>query len=343
MSVAFPYDDDGWMSSDDGGEEPPDDDYDVMRERILADQLESRPFGDALDEAAEDDPFIDWAEFWARDPRDAEWVFDEVLARGRGHVLYADAKSGKSLLLLYIAKSLATCDGRYVVIYLDYEMTEDDLQERLEDMGVGPDSDLSRLRYWPIPSMPALDTTEGAAHLDQRLARLEEEWPDHHLVVLIDTMGQAVKGSENDADTYRDFARFTGAILRRRGVTFVRADHAGKEASRRQRGSSAKAADVDVVWQLRKTAGGVELKRDAARMSWVPAKVVFAIETDPLRYERTDVSWPQGTVEVAAILDRLQIPVELSGNAAFRALREHGEGRGRETVLAAVKHRRQAK
>ena len=50
---------------------------------------------------------------------------------------------------------------RIDVLYLDYEMTEDDLAERLESMGYGPDTDLSHLHYALLPSLPGLDQPEG--------------------------------------------------------------------------------------------------------------------------------------------------------------------------------------
>ena len=81
--------------------------------------------------------FIVWAKFWDRDYNEAEWVYDDVLARGRGHSIYAVHKQGKSLFMLYIAAQLATGAAPVAVVYLDYEMTEADVHDRLEDMGYG--------------------------------------------------------------------------------------------------------------------------------------------------------------------------------------------------------------
>ena len=92
-------------------------------------------------------------------------LVEDVLARGRGHALYATRKAGKSLFLLaQVAASRHRRRPRHAV-YLDYRMTEDDLYERLEAMGYGPDTDLSRLRYALLPSLPPLDTREGAQAL----------------------------------------------------------------------------------------------------------------------------------------------------------------------------------
>src|SRR5205823_2611131 len=72
-------------------------------------------------------------------------------------------KAGKSLFLLHSVVKLI--DAGVVVLYFDYEMTEDDLYERLQDMGCGPEVDLSRLRYALLPTLPPLDTRDGGAAL----------------------------------------------------------------------------------------------------------------------------------------------------------------------------------
>src|SRR5262249_19746449 len=64
------------------------------------------PLEDHGEEPAAASPFIDWAEFWSRDHTAAEWLVEDVLARGRGHSLYASRKSGKSLLMLWLALRL---------------------------------------------------------------------------------------------------------------------------------------------------------------------------------------------------------------------------------------------
>ena len=285
--------------------------------------------------------FVRWPTFWDRDHSQAEWVFEDVLARGRGHALYAGHKEGKSLFTLYLAASVATGTAPCVVVYLDYEMSEQDVFERLADMGYGPESDLSRLRYALLPSLPPLDTADGARALAAIIDRVEAEWPQHHVVVIIDTISRAVAGEENDADTFRAFYAHTGIELKRRGATWARLDHGGKDPTKGMRGASAKGDDVDVVWRLARSEKGVTLQRDAARMSWVPEKVSFGIQEDPLRYIRIEYVWPAGTSDTAELLDRLQIPLEASANTAVAALKAAGDGRRKQVVLAALKWRRE--
>ena len=287
-----------------------------------------------------DDVFIDWPTFWERDHDEAEWVYPDVLARGRGHALYAAHKLGKSLFMLWVAAQLATGPDPVVVTYFDYEMTEADVHDRLEDMGYGPGTDFSRLRYALLPTLPPLDTAAGAGALMRLVDGVQNEWPDHHLVLAVDTIGRAVQGKEDPADTIRDFYRHTGIELKRRGITWVRLDHAGKDLGRGQRGSSGKGDDVDVVWALTKTENGVCLRREVSRMAWVPDKVTFAMSEEPLRYRRLTGDYPEHTGETANLLDRLGVPLDASTRTAAAALKALGEGRRRQVVIAALRFRK---
>jgi hypothetical protein len=285
--------------------------------------------------------FVDWSSFWSKDRREAEWLYDGVLAKGRGHSLYATHKTGKSLFALYLAHVLAVKLG-VVVVYLDYEMGEDDLYERLEDMGCGPDTDLSRLYYALLPSLPPLDQPEGAKALLATVDAATDQWPGHDVAVVIDTTARAVAGEENSADTVRGFYRWTGLGLKQRGITWARLDHAGKDTARGQRGSSAKSDDVDVVWRVTRIDGGLQLRREASRMSWVPDTVTFHQQSDPLRFVPVTDAWPAGTVEVAALLDTLDVPPEAGSRPAGKALREAGHKRAQVLVQAAQRWRRTA-
>lgn len=286
-------------------------------------------------------PFVDWDTFWQRDRSEAEYLYDEVIVRGRGHALFALHKTGKSLFMLNAAASIATRDEDVVVIYLDYEMTEDDLQERLEDMGYGPHHDLTKLRYWLLPTLPPLDSILGGEALVQIVKDVAHQFPDHHIAVVIDTTGRAVTGDENDAGTYQDFYRYTGLRLKQMGVTWARLDHKGKDPTKGQRGSSAKGDDIDVGWEIHKTDSGVKLTRSLSRLSWVPERVEFAMTGVPLRYVRVGETWPEGTKAAADDMDRLGLPIDIGGNQAQAALRDADMSHRRNVVLAAVRWRRE--
>ena len=44
--------------------------------------------------------FVDWGDFWGKDRTAPEWLYEDVLARGRGHAIYAKHGTGKSLFAL---------------------------------------------------------------------------------------------------------------------------------------------------------------------------------------------------------------------------------------------------
>jgi AAA domain len=284
-----------------------------------------------------DDPFLDWRELFTEEQPDEEWLFDGVFAVGRGHAIYAEHKQGKSLFALWCCAEMATTRTDVDVIYLDYEMTRADVRERLEDMGYGVDSDMSRFHYALLPTLPPLDTGEGAGALLQLVDQVER--PDCHVFVVIDTTSRAVEGKENDNDTIRGFYQWTGIVLKRRGVTWARLDHAGKDLARGQRGGSAKGDDVDVIWKLIACDGGMTLYRDAARMAWVDDQIMFLIRTDPLRYLRGYVE-PEGTNELILALDRLGVPLDAGRPTARRALREAGVKAANAALAAALRGRR---
>lgn len=313
--------------------------------RAVARELGEEPAGEVSSNGfgleAAHQTFVDWQTFWARDRREEDWLLEPILARGRGHAMWARHKTGKSLVMLWMAVTLAQRHD-VVVIYLDYEMGEDDLYERLDAMGFGPESDLARLRYALLPSLPPLDTAHGAEALLLIVDRVQAEHPDAHLVVIVDTLGRAVHGEENSADTYRAFHRHTGLRLKQRGITYARADHGGKDATKGQRGSSAKGDDVDVVWNLTAGENGLTLKRDAARMSWIPLQVGLVRLTDPLRFGIAEHAWPAGTREAAALLDALSVPPGVGDRPAGRALREAGHSASNDIVRAAQRYRRSA-
>lgn len=294
---------------------------------------------------------IEWDTFWATEHAGEDWLVEPFLARARQTVLYALTKAGKSLLALEVAAAVAT--GRPVldrpvsppvhVLYLDYEMTENDLRERLEALGYGPGDDLSHFHYALLPNIAPLDTPEGGRAIIELLAAVHAE------LVVIDTFGRAVQGEENASDTIRAYYRNTGVHLKAANATVLRSDHQGKDESRGQRGTSAKNEDVDVVWHLAARdpdpdgVSIVKLTLGYSRVGWAPQSIDLRRETNPnLRHiQPLTGSWPAGTKEAADLLDRFDAPIDVSKRKASNLLRDHG-WRGRNEVLgAAVRYRRQ--
>ncbi len=115
---------------------------------------------------------VDWATLFLRPKSEPRWLCEPLLEAGRLIALYSPAKTGKSLLALEIAAALAA--GRPVlgngeqppvtVLYVDMENSEDDILERLRDLGFGP-QDLDNLHYLSFPALGHLDTERGGQAL----------------------------------------------------------------------------------------------------------------------------------------------------------------------------------
>lgn len=288
---------------------------------------------------------VDWDVFWADETVPEEWLVEPVIPAKRSISIHAPGGTGKSLLALYLAANAAT--GRPVfglpsgpkrrVLYLDYEMTDNDLRERLESFGFGPSVDMSNLRYALLPSIAPLDTDAGAATVIRWAELVDAE------LVIIDTFARAVSGDENEADTVRAFYRLTGARLKAAGRAMVRIDHTGKDPDKGARGTSAKRDDVDVVWRLTALEGGLRLKAEKRRMSWVKETIELRLDDeDDLAYKIIGgggTTWPLRTKECADDLDRIGAPKGITTRRATDALRAAGIKYRRQVVVAAVRFR----
>jgi hypothetical protein len=294
---------------------------------------------------AEELPLVDWRELFTQ-PRTPEWLIEPIIPAKRSVALFAPGGTGKSLLALWIATQAATGGtvfGRRLqpidVLYVDYEMTEDDLVDRLETMGYDLDNvdQLHRLHYALLPSIPGLDEAEGGRIIIDAAAACNAA------LVVFDTFGRAVRGDENDADTVRAWYTHTGLGLKAAGRAFIRIDHAGKDLAKGQRGTSAKNDDVDVVWQMTGNDSLFKLKAEKRRQGWIPLTVDLELVEQPsLRYElATGASWPDGTEFIADVLDELDVPLTASTRAAAAALKAAGYGKRMDTIRAAVRYRQQ--
>jgi hypothetical protein len=292
-----------------------------------------------------DDPWnlIDWTQFWTQDHNAEEWLIEPIIAAERGHAIIAKGGTGKSLFALWMAVNAATGNGCFHgpmpaigVLYLDYEMTADDLAERLAAIGIKEGDPLDQLHYSLLPATPPLDTDQGGLALATLASQLDVK------LVVIDTYARAVAGDENEADTVRAFYRATATHLKRMGIALLRIDHLGKDTTKGARGSSAKNDDVDIVWQLEaRDHDQFVLKATKRRTNWVPETITLLKFEDPaLRYTITDgAGWPAGTLAVAAELDAFDIPTDASRRQAADLYRAAG-GTARNTVLnAAAKYR----
>jgi hypothetical protein len=64
-------------------------------------------------------------------------------------------------------------------------------------------------------------------------------------------------------------------------------------------------------------------------------------EEPHLRHVVDPTAWPAGTVEVAAVLDELEVALDATVSNAQAALKAAGDARRRSVVSAALRQRRQ--
>jgi hypothetical protein len=256
---------------------------------------------------------LDWEQLWADTPEDEQWLVEPLIGVGRLIALYSPPKAGKSLLALEIAAAVAT--GRPVlsqpageprkVLYVDLENSRRDLRDRLDALGYKP-ADLVRLAYLSFPSLPALNSAAGGREL---LALAIEH---DAVLVIIDTVSRVVVGKENDADTFNDLYYHALAPLKGRDVAVIRLDHAGKDLSKGQRGSSSKDGDVDQVWSLSSAGPAITLRCERSRTLSEVQSISLRRRTGPLRHEMTGHGATPDAVDkvqvMMAKLDELGVP-----------------------------------
>jgi hypothetical protein len=285
---------------------------------------------------------VDWREAWNR-PDDDAFLLEPVLLDRRHHLLYAPRKTGKSLVVLEWCAALAS--GRRVlnrpasepvdVLVIDLENdVRDDVIERAEEMGYRAD-DFERLHWYSFPPMAGLDTPRGADQLDALITKHQPA------LVVLDSFARVVSGPEDKADTVRAYYQHAGIVLKRHRVCSIRLDNSGKDESAGARGSSAKGDDVDLIWRLKATEGGLQLRREAQRANVVPDHVnLRRVDTPNLHHVLVDDAWPAGTMAAAKALDRLGIPRGASVRQARQALKDAGEPCASDVLAAAVRYRK---
>lgn len=290
-------------------------------------------------------PVIDWHELWGREDDELDWIIEPLLPARRLVAMYSPPKVGKSLLMLEIAAAVAT-GGKALggdtqqcrVLYVDFENDPvQDTRTRLQQMGYGPDEITGHLFMLSFPTLAALDSAQGAQEL---LAVAERHQAQ---AIIVDTVSRAVRGEENDNDTWLAFYRHTGLRLKQAGIALMRLDHAGKDISKGQRGGSAKVGDVDAVWRLDRISETPDettltLKCEAQRFPFAETDLTLKRRTYPLRHEvepnARRAAFEAKVAECVKALDAASIPHNQSRRKAREALK--GTWKGNNEVLGAA-------
>lgn len=282
-----------------------------------------------------------------RPPR--EYVLEPMIAAGTSVAFVAPAGHRKSLLLLGIALAVARGDDEFAgmtipkarrVFYLDMENTEDDLRERLLSFGVTPDDDLSRFILVSLPRMEPLDSAKGGSELLDELDAYELEPGD---LIVLDSYQRVTQAGENDSDTTRGYYRHTGMHLKARGLTVIRTDNTGKDASKGARGSSGKRDDVDVEYLLASDGDYIDVKTGKVRQRGVSSMSIFVTTDDAGRTRfKSDAASPAKSrlIPCVELLDELGEPDDASQRMADDAIRRSGHKIARTTIRDAVEFRK---
>jgi len=298
---------------------------------------------------------LEWSTFRARDRHAEDWLVEGFWPRRRAMLCHAKAGTGKSELALYVATCMAMGADPWTgyqeiepirVAYFDFEMDEDQVDDRLNDLGFDDSfnlADLEDLRYFVLPPIAKLDTAHGA---EAFLGALEHERVE---AVIIDTFSRVITDDENEAKTVQRFFEFTGQALKREGIGQWRIDHTGKDATKGARGSSAKNEDVDFVWEMKRTDDNAGLKLTATKQRGiVDTPLVLQRLDDPfVHYRRAvDISTMAPGTDVTQKVYQLEqagIDPAWGFDKARKALMDAGLEVGRKTTLqAAIRWRREA-
>ena len=276
-----------------------------------------------------DNILINWQEFWTQSFPEEDWLIKPLIPRNQLVVIFAPGGTGKSLLALYIAAGLAT--GRDIfgiehepisVLYMDYEMQQAQLYERLTAMGYNNHTDLTRLHYASLPPIASLDTPEGAKEVCDLARTCQAE------LVIIDTFSRAVEGAENDADTVRNFYRWTALKLKTEGRSLLRIDHAGKDLKKGARGTSAKNDDVDLVWQMTRAGDEVRLVPTKKRHTWINPVDLQVRKTEEMFIQ--NIKGGPRLDKAIEIINREKINVHVGQKIFWKQFEPHaGVGEGR--------------
>lgn len=297
-------------------------------------------------------PRLDLAALLAVDRPERRWLVAGLVPMGASVSVVAPAGTGKSLLILALALSVARGDNRFAgiptttvrVLLVDMENSPDDLADRLAALGVTPDTvdHLERLVVLHLPPFAPLDSYPGAAELALVLDAYGMEPGD---LVVLDSLQRVVAGPENDSDTLRSFYRHTGTLLKRRGLTVVRADNMGKDVERGARGTSGKRDDVDVELLMTRDASQPDmfwLRPGKTRLPGIePLLVAQRVDDDTGLLTYNSAADPFRTLvdKVTSRLDELSAPVATSQRAAADMLKAAGLKFSRTVIRTAVKER----
>lgn len=184
------------------------------------------------------------------------YVRDWLPKRGKS-IIYAPPKVGKSFIAMQMSRCIAygepflglpTTKGK--VLYIQFELGEEILQGRLKSTGKEYDD-----VYIGTTFSMKLDIKEGQAKL---LTAMTAVSPD---VLILDPWAKMIAGDENEGTDVRKITDFLDTVIESFGCSILIIHHAGKDITKRGRGSSILEGWVDSYIQMTKISkNGEDLK-----------------------------------------------------------------------------------
>lgn len=184
------------------------------------------------------------------------YVRDWLPKRGKS-LLYAPPKSGKSYLCLQLARCIAsnesflgipTTSGS--VLYIQWELGEEILQDRLRRTGKSYEGVFVGTTF-----SIKLDSLVGQQQLWRAMTAVEPQ------VLILDPWYKAIQGDEDKATEMREALDFLDSLIEGFNCSIFIIHHAGKDLSKRGRGSSILEDWVDSYLQMQKVSKAGERLR----------------------------------------------------------------------------------
>lgn len=242
-----------------------------------------------------------------------EELLKDILLAGKAHNIYAPGGVGKTWVLVWLTDQLIR-QGKRVVIF-DLENGFRTYAERFEEMGSDTKLLNELVYYYPFPIFDRASYEKA----------LEEIQPD---IVMFDSWIGFLAADGRDENVSNDISMwaesYSKPALRRSSAVLV-LDHVPHEEER-ERGSSRKRDEMDVVWRLsaigdfdREKTAALRMNRMKDREGWLPAQLMFRIGGDSTTglfvMERND-----------ALAEKVEVThLKSSEKIALRVLREFGK------------------
>ena len=271
------------------------------------------------------------AEFLALDLPPRRMILDPWLPEKGLAMIYSPRGTGKTLLALTSAYSIATGSGfldfkaptACRVLYIDGEMPAQTMQERLAAIVAGfenqpPDPNYFRMLSGDLTEggLPDLGTVEGQAELDAQIGDAE--------IIFADNISTLVRsGKENEAEGWA-LVQEWGLRHRRAGRSIVFVHHAAKHGG--QRGTSKREDVLDTVIVLERPADYTPEHGARFEVHFEKSRGFFGEAAQPFeaRYQiRDDAAvWTRAAIsdqEVARVVEALA-----NGQSIRKAAKELG-------------------